>query len=197
MKKRSIKEKEISDFLKERTIKSASYYCLNKPGYLFPNAPEQLVDAGVELELDNGTFFSFGMNFNYIAIDCFFEPFDKVIKEFNEQFPFKKIELNDDVYWKNTIGKCVNEIRIVWNWFEDIDEIKHYIPQDLELILNDNAYLSFSATAYLFEEDGLSILEPDSEGEILVLFNEEDAEFFKRGKYYEGNNNLPDEFDNT
>ena len=55
------KEAEIENALKGKTINAVHYYLINRAGYFYPNQPEQLVDAAVELSLNDGTFFSFGM----------------------------------------------------------------------------------------------------------------------------------------
>ncbi|HYG51411.1 MAG TPA: hypothetical protein VD905_10935 [Flavobacteriales bacterium] len=178
------KENEIQHTLKGKKITAVHYYVMNRAGYFYPNQPEQLVDAAVELTLDNGNVFSFGMNFRFVAIDSIVESYGAFVKAYNRDLPFLKMEVNTDEKWAPVIGKEINQVYVCYNWFEDLEGQKNYIPQDIELILDDNLYLAFCATAYAIDEDGISILGPDSEGEILVLFDEEDTKFFKRGRYY-------------
>lgn len=192
-KSRKQREQDFQSALNGKQIQSAEYYCMNRPNYLFPNAPEQLVDCGVQLNFTDGSSFSIGMDFNFVAIDAFTQPYEKVILEFSDELPFQKIVVKDDEQWKAIVGESVQNLSVVWNWFEDAEEAVHYIPQDIELELSNGKYMALCTTSYSIDEDGLSILDPDSEGEILVLFNEEDTKYFKRGKFYEGNNNLPEE----
>lgn len=179
------KEAEIENALKGKSIASVHYYLMNRPGYFYPNQPEQLVDAGVELTLNDGTHFSFGMNFTYVAIDSFSKDFETVIREYNKDIPFLKLDVSNDEQWKKYIGNTISSTLVTSNWFEDLEEKVHFIPQDLEITTKENNYLAFCASAYALDEEGISILGPDSEGEVLVLFNEEDTNFFKRGKYAE------------
>jgi len=180
------KEVQIQQATKGKTITAVHYYLINRPGYFYPNQPEQLVDAGVEFTLSDGTFFCMGMNFNFVAIDVFTDPFDKVITDYNKDIPFAKLDVSGDSQWQKYINNTFSDILVTYNWFEDGDEVRHYIPQDIEFALGEN-YLAFCSTAYALDEDGIEILGPDSEGEILVLFNEEDTRFFKRGKFFEPN----------
>lgn len=179
------KDLEIKKMLEGKTIQHPVYYLMNRPGYFYPDMPEQLVDSGVEIGFDDGSFFSMGMNFKYVAIDFFHEKFEDVINNYNGQIPFLKLEVPADKKWEPIIGKKIKTATVTWNWFEDLDEVKHFIPQDIEMELEDGLYLALCTTAYTLDEDGISILGPDSEGEILVLFSEEDTKYFKRGKYYE------------
>lgn len=177
------KQSEISLSLNAKTVTGVNYYLMNRPDYFYPNQPEQLVDCGVELVFSDGSFFSMGMNFTYVAIDSFAVCFEEVIRTYNDKLPFIKTDVSQDERWKPLMGKTIQSTTTQYNWFEDIDEVVHYIPQDIEINFETGEYLAFCATAYTFEEDGISILGPDSEGEILVLFNEEDTKHFKRGKY--------------
>ena len=179
------KEAEIETALKGKTISKVHYYLMNRPGYFYPNQPEQLVDAAVELTLNDGTCFSFGMNFTYVAIDAFINDFETVIKEYNKEIPFLKLDVSDDEQWKKYIGNAISSTHVTCNWFEDLEEKVHFIPQDIEITTKEKNYLAFCASAYALDEEGISILGPDSEGEVLVLFNEEDTKFFKRGKFAE------------
>ena len=191
MNSRTQKESELKTLLIGKTISDAFYYCMNRPSYLFPDAPEQLIDAGVSIKIGENDFFSLGMNFNFVAIDTFVIKYDEIIKEFSDELPFVEVLATEDSFWKNCIGEKIEQIYIVWNWFEDVEEQIYYIPQDIEFELSNGKYLAFCTTSYNIDDEGLNILEPDSEGEILVLFSPEDTKFFKRGRYYEGNNNLP------
>ncbi|HLP14020.1 MAG TPA: hypothetical protein VK177_18960 [Flavobacteriales bacterium] len=179
------KEKEIQAALMGKTIAGVNYYLMNRPNYFYPNQPEQLVDVAVELTLSDNTIFSFGMNFRSVAIDSVPSEFGAFIKEYNKEIPFLKLDVSSDEKWKPLIGKQIKDVHICYNWYEDIEEQTHYIPQDIEIVLEDGLYTAFCATAYALDEDGISIIGPDSEGEILVLFDEEDTKFFKRGRYYE------------
>lgn len=179
------KEQHIRQALLNKTLKAAHYYLINRPGYFYPNQPEQLVDAAVELQFGDESFFSMGMHFQYVAIDAFNEEFGPRIKNFNASIPYVKLNLYEDRQWAALMGKKITEVHVTWNWFEDLDEERHYIPQDIEMILEGGHYLAFCTTAYTLDEDGISILGPDSEGEILVLFSEEDVKHFKRGRYYD------------
>lgn len=179
------KEEEIQVALKGKSITQVHYYLINRAGYFYPNRPEQLVDAAVELTLHDGTLFSFGMNFKYVAIDSFPQNFETIIKEYNKDIPFLKMDVSNDEQWKKYIGNTISSTLVNCNWFEDLEEQIHFIPQDIEITTKEKNYLAFCATAYALDEEGISILGPDSEGEILILFNEEDSNFFKRGKYAE------------
>jgi hypothetical protein len=179
------KEEQIQIALKGKSITHVHYYLLNRTGYFYPDQPEQLVDAAVELTLDDGSQFSFGMNFKYVAIDAFSQNFESVIKEYNKDIPFLKVDVSNDSQWKKFIGNTISSTLLNCNWFEDLEEQIHFIPQDLEVVTKEKNYFAFCATAYSLDEEGISILGPDSEGEILVLFDEEDTKFFKRGKYAE------------
>lgn len=179
------KELQIENALKDKSITAVHYYLLNRPGYFYPNQPEQLVDAAVELTLQDGSMFSFGMNFKYVAIDSLTDSFENIIISYNNEIPFLKLDVSNDDQWKKFIGNTISEIAVTCNWFEDLEEEIHFIPQDIELTTSENNYLAFCATAYSLDEEGISILGPDSEGEVLVLFDEEDTKFFKRGKYAE------------
>lgn len=179
------KQQEISHAVMYKTIQQVHYYLLNRPGYFYPDQPEQLVDAAVELGFSDGSFFAFGMNFEYVAIDAHTGEFAQKIKAFNKDVPYLKLDVSADAQWAPFIGNTINEAQVTFNWFEDVDEQRHYIPQDLELVCSNGLYLAFCATAYAIDNDGISILGPDSEGEVLVLFSEEDTKYFKRGKYFE------------
>lgn len=180
------KETQIKSATVNKTIETVNYYLLNRPGYFYPDQPEQLVDTAIEFVFSDSTRFSFGMNFNYVAIDAFSEQFENVIKNYHESIPVVRMEVNNDQQWANYIGKTIASTNTVYNWFEDVDEVRHFIPQDIEISFTDGSYLILCATGYFIDDDGISIGDPDSEGEVLVLFNEEDAKFFKRGKYYIG-----------
>lgn len=179
------KEAFIKQCLEHQTIKAVNYYLINRPGYFYPDQAEQLIDAAVELELENGNVFSMGMHFQFVAIDVFTENFETIIQTFNSGIPYLKLPVSTDQKWQPLIGKTIKEAHITWNWFEDLDEERHYIPQDIELVFGDGSYAAFCTTSYKIDEDGISILGPDSEGEVLVLFNEEDTKYFKRGRYYD------------
>lgn len=179
------KEEEIETALKGKSISAVNYYLMNRPGYFYPNQPEQLVDAAVELTMNDGTHFSFGMHFKYVAIDALINNFENVIKEYNKEIPFLKIDVSTDEQWKKYIGNTISDTLVNCNWFEDLEGKVHFIPQDIEINTKEKNYLAFCATAYALDEEGISILGPDSEGEVLILFDEEDANFFKRGKYAE------------
>jgi hypothetical protein len=179
------KENEIQSALKDKTIAAINYYLMNRPNYFYPNQPEQLVDAAVELTFNDESIFSFGMNFRFVAIDSLPIQYTDFVKEYNKDIPFIKMDVSADEKWTPLIGKKIKDVHVCYNWFEDIDEQTNYIPQDIEILLEDNLYVALCATAYALDEDGISIVGPDSEGEILVLFDKEDAKFFKRGRYYE------------
>lgn len=175
----------VQEALQNKTLQAVHYYLLNRPGYFYPHQPEQLVDAAVELCFEDGSFFSMGMNFKYVAIDVFTEGFEGLIKKFNAGIPYLKMPVATDKKWETYIGKKITKAEVTWNWFEDLEETRHYIPQDIEIHYEDGSYNAFCTTSYTLDEDGISILGPDSEGEILVLFSEEDTQYFKRGKYYD------------
>jgi len=179
------KNELVQQAVQNKTLQAVNYYLLNRPGYFYPDQPEQLVDAAVELQFEDGSFFSMGMNFQYVAIDVFAEEFEGLIKKFNSNIPYLKLPVATDKKWETYIGKKISTVLVTWNWFEDLDEVRHYIPQDIEIQFEDGTYTAFCTTSYTLDEDGISILGPDSEGEILVLFSEEDTQYFKRGKYYD------------
>ena len=191
------KEEEIEKALKGKSISQVHYYLINRPGYFYPDQPEQLVDAAVELTMNDGTLFSFGMNFTYVAIDALVKNFEEVIKDYNKDIPFLKMDVSADEQWKKYIGNSIASTQVTCNWFEDLEENIHFIPQDIEITTKEKNYLAFCATAYSLDAEGISILGPDSEGEVLVLFDEKDTEFFKRGKYAEPANEepLPEDFE--
>lgn len=178
------REKQIQEWLLGKSIKRVLYYMMNRNAYLHPNSPQQLVDAGVELELSTGEFITFGWNFEFAILDMHAQRFTHVLTAFNKELPYLEIPATEDEQWKNLLGKNITGIKFAWNWFIDLDEKTHYVPQDIELHLEDGKYCAICTTAYTVDEDGISILHPDSEGELLVLFNEEDTRFYKRGSYY-------------
>ena len=181
----SRREQQLNDLILNKKIKGITYYLLNRPEYLYPNQAEQLVDAGVQLELEDGTCITFGWDFRYVIMDIYNERFVDVVKAYNAEIPYAEINVADDEKWQPLIGKTISKIYFTWNWFEDIEEQRHYIPQDIEFILEDHHYLAICTTAYKIDEDGISILGPDSEGELLCLFSEDDTKYFKRGRFYE------------
>jgi hypothetical protein len=178
------RQNEITAWLKGKKIMDVRYYLMNREGYLHPDSALQLVDAGIELQLDDESFISFGWNFEYSILDMYKMRFVDKLRSFNTDLRFLEIAATNDLQWKEVLGKSVNEIRFAWNWFIDMDEKTHYVPQDIELLLSDNTYVAICTTSYNVDEEGISILEPDSEGELLVIFNEEDTKFYKRGSYY-------------
>ncbi|MFI5204281.1 MAG: hypothetical protein ACHQF2_07270 [Flavobacteriales bacterium] len=179
------REKEINQWLTGKKITGVKYYLMNRDAYLHPDSPLQLVDAGVELQLNMNEYVTFGWNFEFTILDMHAIPFIEKLKAFNSELPYLEIPVNEDAQWKELIGKTINNIRFAWNWFVDIDENTHYVPQDIELLLSAEKYAAICTTTYKVDEEGITITNPDSEGELLVLFNEEDTKFYKRGSYYE------------
>jgi hypothetical protein len=179
------REEEITGWLKGKTITEVNYFLMNRDAYLHPGSPQQLVDAGVELQLDNTFYVTFGWNFEFSILDMHKERFVEKRNAFNNEMPFIEINVNEDKQWKKLLGKTIVNLKFAWNWFIDIDENTHYVPQDIEIELNDNGYAAICTTAYTVDESGINILHPDSEGELLVLFDSEDTRFYKRGSYYE------------
>jgi hypothetical protein len=135
------KEEQIQAALKGKSITQVHYYLLNRPGYFYPDQPEQLVDAAIELTMNDGTQFAFGMNFKYVAIDSFVQNFESVINEYNKEIPFLKIDVSNDAQWKKFIGNTVSSTAVNCNWFEDLEEQIHFIPQDIEITTKEKNYL--------------------------------------------------------
>jgi hypothetical protein len=187
------REKQIHGWLVGKSIRTVRYYFMNRNTYLHPDSPQQLVDAGIEFELHTDEYITFGWNFEYAILDIYTNRFIDTLKAFNNEMPYLEKTVNEDAQWKTLLDKEIKEIKFAWNWFIDMDENTHYVPQDIEMHLQDEKYIAICTTAYTVDEEGISILHPDSEGELLVLFNEEDTRFYKRGSYYEAPVETPED----
>ncbi|MFI5203451.1 MAG: hypothetical protein ACHQF2_03055 [Flavobacteriales bacterium] len=179
------RELDITQWLMGKKITGVTYYLMNRDAYLHPDSPIQLIDAGVQLELNNNEYVTFGWNFEFAILDMHAVSFVDKLKSFNHELPYLEKPANADAQWKELIGATVEGVRFAWNWFIDMDEKTHYVPQDIEILLSDGKYIAICTTAYSVNEEGITIAHPDSEGELLVLFSEEDTKFYKRGSYYE------------
>lgn len=178
------RQQEITQWLVGKKITGIKYYLMNRDTYLHPHEPLQLVDAGVQFELDNKEHVTFGWNFEFAILDLHPVTFIEKRNSFNNEMPYLEKNAGEDEQWKNLLGKTIENVKFAWNWFIDMDENTHYVPQDIELVLSEGKYAAVCTTAYSVNEDGITIAHPDSEGELLVLFSEEDTRFYKRGSYY-------------
>ncbi len=163
---------EIINYIRETysgcRLRDVSLYVGN---YQFPFENKQgwhLCDVALELQFGDETFFTFAFDPEWEVLDYFGISYSAMVPDTRT----KVFKQSKHSLWAPFIGNTLEDIRISWNWYEDFDGNRYYIPQLMEFLFVDGKQFTVAAVMVGLEKEEL-VLSLDSEGEILVGFSAE------------------------
>ena len=128
------------------SIRTVTYYEIDygEPGY--DRGDYHTLDFGLQIELNSGVVF-------YVIWDSLFCQHDIKVKTGDIRNELKtpldgisEHRLVDDQKWELLLNQKIVAVKSYWSYFQyEGEEIKHYYPQDLELIFENNKSVYFSA----------------------------------------------------
>jgi hypothetical protein len=174
-------EIEISNYenpIKEligKSISEVNYYEIDY-GEPFWNKTEfHSLDYGIEITMTDKTSYYFIWGNEFSQYDVKFRE-GSILNEFSSQNGAKKYSINENLKWKDLIGKKINEIESYWPYWNLINnEKRNYYPQDVRIEFENGKEIWISA---------LEIKENRTIGmqdHLTIIFDKQTAEKYKIG----------------
>jgi|GEM_PF-5974545 len=136
-----------------------------------------LSDAGIELTFSNDKKLTFCYDAEYEVNDIFSEKILDVC-DFEKQQLFDE---SDQDIWKPYMKQKIANFSVDWNWYMSLEDEQFYMPLKIDLQFENGEKLSLASIEFEeINDDELTIF-PDSEGAVMVVFNNELADVLAEG----------------
>ncbi|WP_298508742.1 hypothetical protein [uncultured Kordia sp.] len=159
-------EEKLHDLL-GKSIMQVNYYELKYDEPLWDEKTHHSLDFGIEIVTNENKQYYFIWGQEFTQFDVKFEKGD-ILKEFASIDSFNKYDVANTSYWKLLKGKAIKSIHVSWSYWSFLErKEKHYYPQDVIIVFEDNKKVIISALEMV---DGKAVNMKDH---ISVFFDEE------------------------